>query len=260
MPFKYDAAGNIVTQDVDGKKLPVFVDAKGAEAPLDGDANVAKINQLNGEAMTHRKAKETAEATLKAFTDAGVSDPAAAAKALATVKNLNDKQLVDAGEVEKVKNEAVKAVEAQYAPVKARVGELEGQLSEYLVRGAFTGSKFVAEKFAAEGPAGVDVAYALFARQFKVENGKLVGYDSSGNKLFSQKKPGELADADEAVELMVNAYPHKASILKASGAAGSGAKGGVPAGQGTMTRAQFTALDPATQMKTVQEGKTVITD
>lgn len=50
-----------------------------------------------------------------------------------------------------------------------------------------------------------------------------LAYDQSGNKIFSRARPGELADFDEALEVLVDQYPHKEQILKASGANGGGA-------------------------------------
>jgi len=258
MPFKYDEAGNIVLQEVSGKKLPVFIGADGKEAPFDGDSTVATITRLNGEAMGHRQRAEAAETSLKAFE--GITDPAAALKALTTVKNLDDKKLVDAGEVEKVKAEAIKSVEEKYAPVVQKASDLEAQLNSHLVGGAFSRSKFIAEKFAAEGPAGVEIAQALFQNRFKVEDGKVVAYDGQGGKIYSRTRHGELADAEEAIEIMVDAYPHKAHILKGSGASGGGAQGGGGGngGKKTYTRAQFSQLSPADQAVAAREA--VITD
>ena len=95
MPFKTDTAGNIVTQETNGQKLPVYVHADGKEAPFDGDATLNTISRLNGEAKGHRERAEKAEGTLKGFD--GITDPAAAMRALNTVKNLDEKKLVDAG-------------------------------------------------------------------------------------------------------------------------------------------------------------------
>ena len=55
MPFKFDADGHIVLQEVNGQKLPVFTDAQGKEAPFDADSTVATIGRLNGEAKGHRE-------------------------------------------------------------------------------------------------------------------------------------------------------------------------------------------------------------
>lgn len=128
--------------------------------------------------------------------------------------------------------------------------------------GAFSRSKFIAEKFAAEGPAGVEIAQALFQNRFKVEDGKVVAYDAAGGKIYSRTRHGELADAEEAIEIMVDAYPHKAHILKGSGASGGGAQGGGggSGGKKTITRAQFTQLSPTDQAAAARDANTVITD
>lgn len=262
MPFVLDSSGNIVTQEVNGQKLPMFKHPDGKETPFDGDATLGTISRLNGEAKSHREAKEAAEAAFKPFKDAGITDAAAAAKALATVKNLDDKKLVDAGEIEKVKSEVAKALEAQYAPFKTEAETLKQQLQQHLIGGVFSGSKLVATKLAGENAAAsAEIARALFSNRFKVEDGKVVGYDAQGNKLYSRARPGELADAEEALEMIVDSYPHKASILKGSGSSGSGAHGGGGQGGGgkkTMTRAQFDALDPGAKAAAVKD--TVITD
>lgn len=260
MPFKYDADGHIVLQEVNGQKLPVFVNTEGKEAPFDGDSTVATISRLNGEAKGHRERAEKAEGALKTFE--GITDPAAAIKALNTVKNLDDKKLVDAGEVERVKSEAIKSVEEKYAPVVKKAEDLEGQLNTHLIGGAFSRSKFIAEKFAAEGPAGVEIAQALFQSRFKVEEGKVVAYDGQGGKIFSRSRHGELADAEEAIEIMVDTYPHKAHILKGTGANGGGSQGGGNGGGGkrTLTREQFNALDPIDRAKTARDPNVTVTD
>ena len=257
MKLKLDEQGHAVLQD--GK--PVYVHDDGKEVAFDAPGTVATISRLNGEAKAHRERAEAAESALKPFKEAGIEDPAAAAKALSTVKNLDDKRLVDAGEVEKVKAEAIKAIEERYAPIVKEAETLKAQLNTHLIGGAFASSKFIAEKFAAEGPAGVEIARALFGNSLKVEDGKVVGYDANGNKLYSRARPGELASADEAIELLVDAYPHKNHILKGTGANGGGASHGKGNGDGkkTMTRASYDALTPPDQATFAREGG-VVTD
>jgi hypothetical protein len=260
MPFKFDANGAIVLQEVNGQKLPVFVHADGKEAPFDGDATISTISRLNGEAKTHREGKEAAEAALKPFKDAGLTDAAAAAKALATVKNLDDKKLVDAGEVEKVKAEAIKSVRAEFEPIVAERDKLKADLYGEKIGGAFARSKFISEKVAV--PA--DMLQATFGSRFKVENGKTIALDANGQTIFSRTRHGEPADFEEALEIMVDTYPHKASILKGSGASGSGASSGSnPPGAGgkkTLTREQFDKLDPAARAAAARDANTVITE
>jgi len=236
MKLKLDANGNVVLQD--GK--PVYVTDDGKEVAFDAAGTVSTIARINAEAKSHRERAEKAEGTLKIFE--GITDPAAALKALTTVKNLDDKKLVDAGEVEKVKNEAIKAVEDKYAPVVKKATELEQALYGERIGGAFSRSKLIADKFAI--PA--DLVQARFGQNFKIEDGKTVAYDTSGNKVFSRTNPGNPADFEEALEILVDQYPYKAQILKGTGSSGSGASGSQgTSGQKTITRAQLEALPPA---------------
>lgn len=251
--LKIDANGNVVLQD--GK--PVYIDADGKEHVFDIAANQAKINGLNAEAKSHRERADGHEAKLKTYE--GIDDPEQARKALSIAAKLDEKKLIDAGDRDAAVKAAVDAVEAKYAPVVKKSTELESQLNNLLIGGAFSGSKFIAEKFQAKGPAGVEIAQALFAKNFKVEDGKLVAYGPDGNKIYSPTRHGQLADADEAISLLVEAYPHKASLLAGSNQSGGGS-GGQP-GQGgkrTLTRAQFEALPAAERMTAAKDA--VITD
>jgi D-alanyl-D-alanine carboxypeptidase len=249
MKLKLDAAGAAVL--LDGK--PVYTHDDGKDLPFDAVATVATISRLNGEARTHREAKEAAETKLKAFE--GITDPEAAKKAMETIGNIDAKKLIDAGEVEKVKTEAIKAIEEKYAPVVAERDKLQGELYGEKIGGAFARSKFIADKLAIPS----DFAQARFGQNFKIEDGKMVAYDSTGNKLFSRSKPGELADFEEAFEMLVDQYPQKEHILKGSGSQGTGATGSDARGQGqkTMPRSEFDKMDPAQQRQTVSGGVTV---
>jgi hypothetical protein len=250
MKLKLDDKGNVIVQD--GK--PVYTDDAGKDIAFDAPATIATITRLNGEAKNHREGKEAAEAKLAKF--AGIDDPAAAIAALATVKNLKDKQLVDAGEVEKVKAEAIKAVEDKYAPVVKENGELKTALHQEKIGGSFSRSKFIADKLAI--PA--DLVEARFGKHFEIKDGKVVAKDAAGNPIYSKARPGEVADFDEAMEFLVDAYPQKDSILKGTSGAGGGAPNkGNPPGAKQIKRVDFDKLDPATQhTKVVKDGFTVI--
>jgi len=234
MKLKTDENGNVVVQD----GQPVYIHPDGKEAPFDAAAAVSKISALNREAQTHREAKEAAEAKAKAFE--GIEDPEAAAKALETVKNLKDGDLVTAGKVEEIKTAAKRAAEEQVAAAAKASAErekqlqgdlqkLQGQLHNELIGGNFGRSKLISDKFAI--PA--DLVQARFGQAFKVEEGKVVAYDQAGNKIFSRSRAGEVADFDEALETLVDQYPYKDQILKGTGASGSGAgPSGNPGGGG----------------------------
>ena len=221
MKLKLDDQGHVVLQD--GK--PVYVHDDGKEVAFDAGSTVATITRLNAEAKSHRERAEAAEKTAKAFE--GIEDAAAARKALELVANLDAKKLVDAGEVEKVKAEIAKGYQAQLDEATGKAQTLEQQLYAEKIGGSFARSKVIAEKLAV--PA--DMVQATFGKAFKIEDGKVVAYDANGSKLYSRSRPGELADFDEAIESLVEQYPHKDHILKSSGANG----GGAPNGGGSAT-------------------------
>lgn len=226
----------------DGK--PVYIDA-GKEIAFDAVGTRDTITRLNGEAKGHRERAEAAETSLKKFE--GITDPAAAITAMATVKNLDDKKLIDAGQVDTIKAEAIKAVEEKYAPVVAERDRLTAELHGEKIGGAFARSKTIADKFAI--PA--DLVQARFGQNFKLEDGKVVAYDQTGNKLFSKANPGNLADFDEALDLIVDAYPYKDSILKGQIKPGGGANNGGPGGGGP----DLSALSPVERMNAARAAK-----
>lgn len=213
MKLKLDENGNVVVQD--GK--PVYVYDDGKEVAYDVPAAVAKISSLNAEAKQHREAKEAAEGKLKAFE--GIDDPKAAKAALETVKNLDDKKLIDAGEVEKVKAEMRKTFDTQLVEAKSQSEKLQSQLHAELIGGSFARSKYAAEHLNLPS----DVVQAFFGKHFSIsDEGKIIAKYADGNEIFSRARPGERADFEEALEALVGAYPNKDAILKPSGTSGSG--------------------------------------
>ncbi|MDM1734527.1 hypothetical protein HX116_12040 [Acinetobacter towneri] len=209
--------------EVNEQGLPLYIHDDGKEVAHDAPQTVATISRLNGEAKTNRERYEKAESALKTFE--GIEDPAAAKKALETLKNFDDKKLVDAGEVEKIKLEAIKAVEEKYAPVVQERDAVQQQLHKELIGGGFARSKFIQENIAVP----VDMIQATFGQSFKIEEGKVVAYGTDGQKIYSRTRPGEVADFDEALETLVGGYQYKDHILKGGQGSGGGFQGG---GQG----------------------------
>ena len=236
MKLKLDDSGFAVLQD--GK--PVYIDTDGKEFALDGAHLYGRVRDLTTEAAGHRKAKETAEGLLKAFE--GI-DPEAAKTALNTVSNLDQKKLIDAGEVEKVRAEAIKATREQYAPVEAKMKELETALHQEKIGGSFARSKFIADNISL--PA--DIAETYFGRHFKLENGAIVATDQHGNQIYSRNRPGEPADFEEAMGILFDAYPHKDAIAKGKVGSGGGAQnsgGSTQTGAKTVKASTLEAMSP----------------
>lgn len=255
MKLKLDAQGNVVTKEVNGQKMPVYVHDDGREIEFDAPGAMTKIATLNGEARQHRTDKEAAETKLAAFE--GIDDPKAAKAAIETVKAFNGKQALTAAEIETLVKErvtgAVQTVEDKYKPIVENEGKLKDQLYNERIGGSFARSKFIADKLAV--PAGM--IQATFGKQFTVDaTGRIVAKDANGKEILSKARPGELADFDEALESIVGGYEHKAAILKGTGASGGGSHGGGGGGGGGL---DLSSLSPQARLTAHREstaGKT----
>ena len=243
---------------------PVYQRENGQEIEFDGAKAFEKIGALTGENAATRKRADELDAKLKTFE--GIEDPEFARKAIETVKNLDDGKLILANKVEEMKLAAQKAAQEQVAAAskahaqelaltKAALEKKEAELNSHIIGGSFSRSKLIVDP---SHPMRLniqpDMAQSFFGRYFKVENGQAIGYDNSGNKIFSTSRPGEVADFDEALEVLVRAYSGKDSILRGSGASGSGATVGnsSTAGKRTMSRAAWQALPPTEQAAAVR--------
>lgn len=241
-----EVEGKTYAEVQDGK--PVYVDG-GKEIAFDAPGTVSTISRLNGEAKGHRERAEKAESSLKAFE--AIADPEAAIKALETVKSLDDKKLIDAGEVDRVKAEAIKAVEEKYKPTVERAEALEQALRQEKIGGSFARSKFISEKMAVPAP----MVEKTFGEHFTLEDGKMVAKDANGNAIYSKAKPGELADFDEALEVLVEAFPYRDSIMKGLQQNGGGAKPGSGGGASkTLSRSEYEAMPHADRQAKLAEG------
>jgi hypothetical protein len=245
MKPKLDAEGRVVTQG----DLVVYVHDDGKEAPFDAAATMSTVTSLRGEAKNHRLAKEAAETKLRDFEGL---DPQAAREALTKIANLDTKKLVDAGQVDAAVVAALKPVEAKLGEAEKRAQTLEQQLYGEVIGGAFARSKFLAEKTVLPP----EIAQSAFGKHFKYEDGKVRAYDNDGNPVFSRTKGGQHADVDEALEILIDAYPRKDSILKAENRSGSGTPSGA-AGQGdknTISRSDFEKKNPTEKAEWMKKG------
>lgn len=253
------------TVEIDGKTYaevqdgkPVFTGDDGKIVAFDAAGTVASLTATRGEAMRHRQDKEDAQKALKSFE--GITDPGAAIRALETVSNLDQKKLIDAGEVDRVKAEISKGYDAKLAEATKAVETLQAQLYAEKIGGAFARSPLiVGDKAKLAIPA--DLVQARFGQHFKIEEGQAVAYDSLGNKIYSRANPANLATFDEALELIVDAYPHKDTILKGTGANGSGHQGGNGSAIGkVVTKAQLQAMRPQERAAKMAEAGVQVVD
>lgn len=251
LKLKLDDEDHAIIED--GK--PVYLDDDGKDVAFDAPGTVATITRLNGEAKGHREAKEEALAKLKLFD--GIEDPKAAEAALEKLKTIDFTKLVGVDKVEEVRAEVAKAYEVKLVEKDARIDELSATLDSEMIGGSFARSKFIAEKIAVP----VDIVQARFGKSFKIENGQIAAYGADKNKIYSKSKPGETASFEEALEILIDQYPHKDQILKGNNAGGGGAgTSGGGAGAKTMTRAAFDLLTPREKATKISKDGVKVVD
>jgi hypothetical protein len=253
MKLKVDDKGVVATKTVNGELMPVYIRDDGTESELDAKATLASINARAAQSARVEADNKELKTKLEAYKD--IADPSAAIVALEAMKKLDLKKLVDAGEVDKVRAEVAKVYDTQIADLRRENESLTSTLFEEKVGGRFNRSKVIAEKFSI--PA--DMVQARFGQHFGIEDGRIYAADAQGNKIFSKTRPGELADFDEALMILVDQYPYKDHILKGTGSSGGGASnsGGGSGGQRTVTRAQFDAMNPVEKAAAVKTMKIV---
>jgi hypothetical protein len=215
MRLKINADGSAVVQD--GK--PVYVDDSGSEIPFDAPAAMQKITELNSEAKKHRLAAKEANEKLSTFE--GIEDPAAAIKALQFASSMEGKKVMDDEAIQKLISNAVKPVQEKATALEKALGDKDAHIYKLEVSNRFQSSPFIKEKSIIPP----DMLEATFGKNFKIENGRVLAFDGSGNQIFSKVKPGEPAEFDEAMQVLFDSHPLKDSLYKASGASGSGAQG-----------------------------------
>lgn len=251
MKLKLDAAGNAVLQEVNGVKMPVYVHDDGKESPFDAAATVQSLSSRMAQNQRVEDENKTLKATLEKFKD--IKDPAAALKALDTVKDLDLKKLVDAGELDRVKKEVSSVYDEKLAESAKTIEGLNDRLYKTIITNAFANSK-VRDKLAVP----MDLIQARFGEHFGVDADKVYATDAKGNRIYSKSSPGDLASFDEALLSLVEQHPDKDVLLRGAGASGSGSSNGGNGGGGqggkSMSRASFDALNPVERSQRMREG------
>lgn len=233
--FDPGKAGWKMTADGKGIELkdgnPVWVEADGSEKTLGGDT----ISRLNGEAKGFRERAERAETALVPFKDI---DPVKAKDAIAKVTALGNKTLFESGQVDELTNQIKATFTGQMTELQNENGTLKSTVDNMRIDGVFANSEFINEQVAMPK----DFFQAAMRKHVRVKDGKIEMVDANGNPIYSKKRAGEYADPDEALALIVENHPQKATILRDAKHSGSGGGGGPGrSGQRTIKRSDWEA-------------------
>jgi DNA-directed RNA polymerase subunit F len=246
MPWKTDENEALVLED--GNPVWVWPDKK--ETAYNPETTQKKVNELNSENSQLRLDAKKAKEQLEVFE--GI-DPEKARKAIETVSNLDAKKLVDAGDVEKLKAQLAEDANTKLSEKDKTIQELQGTLNAEMIGGRFSRSSYVKKRLCI--PA--DMAERYFGDHFKIEGDRVVAYHQNGNLITSREKIGDPADFDEALEALVDAYPHKEQILVSDDTPGvgspPGATGHIP--PGSITPEQIGSMSMDEYRKARNEGK-----
>ena len=227
MKFKLVEDGSAILADEKG--LPVVLQDDGTELGIDAIGLYTKVPELQAEAkkhrLNHKSVKEELEATLaKLSVFSVIEDPEAAIRAIETVKNLKDGDLIKAGEAENMKRQMVATFEQDKLKIQNKLDKeikdlrdanahLTTNLNQTVISSHFSRSKFCSESLALP----VDIVENYFGKHFRTEviNGKpaVIGY-LGDDKIYSTSNPGTTADFDEALSKIVDRYHDKEAILK----------------------------------------------
>jgi len=182
---------------------PVVLDGE-KEIEIDAIGANEKIQTLTAESNDRRK--KLSEATTKLEEASGVNTT------LQTqVDAIDDKNKV---KIDELKSEINKAWEVKQGDWEKDKATLNDQLFD-----ATTGTKFATSKVIAGTVLPPDIAKATFGKHFNPDGS---ANDTAGNPIFSQERPGEPADFDEAMTRILDAYPGKDAIMKSTASGGSG--------------------------------------
>jgi hypothetical protein len=247
MPFKRNEDGTLAMDDSNN---PIRVDADGKEYPFGDDAldsTLSNLSKATREATERKHKLRDAETQLKHLE--GIEDPEKyfkeANKALETVKNLDDKKLVDAGEVENLKKSIADSYQKKLDEASESVKQKDDIIYNLMVSSQFAKSQALEKTVLTP-----DIAEAYFGKNFKIEDGQVIGY-LGDDKIYSKESPGQLAGFDEALSEIIDKYPMKEKILKAA-PGGSGSPSG---GGGAPVSGDWHKLSPTERLNAARSGK-----
>jgi hypothetical protein len=238
MAWKYNGEGDTRAIALDPNGNPIWVFDDGEVFSVDYGAVRAQINEMN----TRLKASDVREKKLtEMLKGAEITDLAA------FIKKAQDDAVIAAsgGDKEKIKaqiaeasaglNAKISQLEKTSADKDTQIAEFQTLINKSKISQAFANSKFVNEKIGDS-----ILAEKLFADSFKVEDEKIIAFNSGGERMVNDK--GD-PDFDFAIQKLVDLSPFKDKIIKSGAPAGNGARGSwATKGNGDLSKLTETEL------------------
>jgi len=208
----------------DGKFVLVLED--GSETAFDAVGAYSTFGKIRNERDEWKSKAESAEGELVKF-GKSADERAKAIERVKLAQALDEKKLVDAGKVDEVIAERVKAMKAEHeaalAEVNSKATGLESQLRRILVR------KQLEDLDIWEGylPTKDLLIEHVLERQFDLDGDQVVAFADAEkkSKLYSKSDPSRPADVKEAAEQLLKAHPNHDKWKKGVNATGSDATG-----------------------------------
>lgn len=246
-------------EGLDQNIAPLYVqDSASGKWRLDVNGGFKTLSEIEGLSSALGKERGRADAAEKALKALQAKydgfDVDAAKKAMDQVARMSEDQKAREAQWEQNVQQRLGPVQKERDELAAKLKDAEARYDSMLVDRALADSAFIRDRVSKD-PIHQSYVREHFRSAFKVEDGRVVAFDSGGQKMFGTD--GQPCDVDTALARLVNALPNGQSLLAGSTASGSGAAagtGGVPAGAKVMRLSQFDALSPAEQMKAIKSG------
>lgn len=210
--WKRDDNGNLIADETGN---PILVKEDGTEAPFDLKENEKYISSIKSEAIERRHKLKEYEEKLALYEGL---DPEKAREALTKVESLDEKSQL---EIEKLSKRYEEQMSERVGEVEAKYKQAIAELHNTQINNAFATSRFIDEFVAVPK----SMMQAEFGKHFKYTEHGVVGLSNPSDPnsiIYSADNPSRPADFNEAIAKLVNQYPDKDNILKASGNSGSG--------------------------------------
>lgn len=209
MKWLLDENGNIVMRN--GK--PVAIGNDGKEFEYDVAERNDKFVATVAEAVKHKKEKQALQTQMDGIPEGMRTNPDGFID-LSTV-DVKTKEGIEA-----VRTELQTSFDSAAKVKDDRIAELTGQLHFEKVDSRFASSKALDNTIFNKTRS---IAASHFGSQFSVnDEGKVIGKNANGETIYSSENPGQPADFDTALGIIINTHPDKDNLLAPSGQRGGG--------------------------------------